>query len=138
MNIDRDFDVFISYSAASRLWAHELVAALHEHGVRAWYDEEIAPGEKWVDQIETALRDSPALVFILTRESSLESPWIFFEIGAAIAGKKRIIPVLVDDLPPERIPRVLYQYQFLRESSPAVAAERIAAVLKTMPANAAA
>jgi nucleoside 2-deoxyribosyltransferase len=138
MSNERDFDVFLSYSGEGRPWAREFANALRSEGIRAWHDEEeITFGDKWVEKMESALRHSPAVVFIIT-PASLDSPWTFFEIGAAIAGEKRIIPIIIDDIAPEALPRSLRQYQFLRETAPSRAAELIAGVLKSAPTDAAA
>jgi len=44
------------------------------------------------------------LVVILSL-ASVDSPWIFFELGAAIADNKRIIPVLLEGVDMARIPK---------------------------------
>jgi hypothetical protein len=132
------FDVFLSYSSKDAPWVDEFVDTLQGSGVRPWsHHVDIMPGEKWAERIEGALRDSHTLVFILT-SNSLDSRWTFFEIGAAIGGKKRIIPILADDTPAAQVPRMLAQFQFLRERSPSRAAERVAAVIKRAEADAAA
>lgn len=138
MNDEREFDVFLSYSSKDARWVDEFVDALRASGFRPWsHHVDILPGEKWAERIEGALRNSHTLVFILTL-NSLDSPWTFFEIGAAIADRKRIIPILADELPTNRVPRMLAQFQFLRERSPVHAAERVAAVMKSAEAYAAA
>ncbi len=53
-------------------------------------------------------------------------PWEFFELGAALAGGKRIIPVLSDEVDPADIPSGIRQFQFVREKSPEAAAKRVA------------
>jgi hypothetical protein len=136
MRDDREFDVFLSYSWKDAPWVDEFVDTLRQSGVRPWSPHgNVAPGENLVDRIEGALRNSPTLVFILT-QNSLESPWTFFEMGAAIGGNKRIIPVLADEA--AKVPLMLAQIQFLRERSPSRAAERVAAVIKGAEADAAA
>ncbi len=50
----------------------------------------------------------------------------FFELGAALAGGKRIVPVLSDDVDPSEIPAAVRQFQFVREKSPEAAARRVA------------
>jgi hypothetical protein len=41
---------------------------------------------------------------VIPSENSIDSPWIFFEFGAAIADMKQIIPVLFGDIESKRIP----------------------------------
>jgi len=52
----------------------------------------IQGGEKWLDTIKGAIADSAA-VLVLCSESSIHRPWVQFEIGAAWATGKRIIPI---------------------------------------------
>ena len=66
--------------------------------------DDIAPGERWQEKLQEALRESKTLVVILSL-ASVDSPWIFFELGAAIADNKRIIPVLLEGVDMARIPK---------------------------------
>lgn len=125
---DKHYDIFVSYSSKDRPWVSEFVAALRNEGVIPWSDAEIAPGDKWADVIQQALRESSALVMILSPDNA-ESPWMFFELGAAIADKKKIIPVIVKNLERSRIPSLLQGFQFLDEPSPSIAGKRVAEVL---------
>jgi TIR domain-containing protein len=122
----RPYDVFLSYSSASQPWIRKFTDALTAAGISTWFDaHEILPGERWQAQIEKALRQSRVLVMVLTPES-IQRPWTFFELGAALAGDKRIVPVLSDDVDPADIPAVVRQFQFVREKSPEAAAKRVA------------
>jgi len=120
------YDVFLSYSSASQPWVRKFTDALSASGVPAWFDaHQILPGERWQAQIEKALRQSRVLILVLTPES-VQRPWTFFEVGAALAGGKRIVPVLSEDVDPSDIPAVVRQFQFVREKSPEAAAKRVA------------
>jgi TIR domain-containing protein len=122
----RSYDVFLSYSSASQPWVRKFTDALTASGVSAWFDaHEILPGERWQAQIEKALRQSRVLILVLTPES-VQRPWTFFELGAALADGKRIVPVLSDEVDPGDIPAVIRQFQFVREKSPEAAAKRVA------------
>ena len=113
-----------------RAWVSEFADSLSAAGVKTWFDTaSISPGERWQDRIQDALRDSKFLVVILS-SYSMDSPWTFFELGAAVAGRKRIIPVVREEVQLERIPSLLRQFQFLRESSPTEAGKRVAAVIE--------
>ncbi len=63
---------------------------------------------------------------MLITPESVQRPWTFFELGAALADGKRIVPVLSDDVDPADIPSVVRQFQFVREKSPEAAAKRVA------------
>src|SRR5262245_44800720 len=52
----------------------------------------IQAGDAWLDAIKTAIADSAA-VLVLCSGTSIHRPWVQFEIGAAWATGKRIIPV---------------------------------------------
>ncbi len=122
----RSYDIFLSYSSASQPWVREFTEALTAAGVSTWFDaHDILPGDRWQAQIEKALRQSRVLIMVLTPES-VQRPWTFFELGAALAGGKRIVPVLSDDVDPADIPPVVRQFQFVREKSPEAAARRVA------------
>src|SRR5947209_17176932 len=82
------YDVFLSYSSASQPWVRKFTDALTASGITAWFDaHEILPGERWQDQIEKALRQSRVLIMVLTPES-IQRPWTFFELGAALADER--------------------------------------------------
>ena len=133
MTEKRSYDIFLSYSSKDRPWVSEFVATLKESGVKAWFDvSDLAPGERWQEKIQEALRDSETLVVILS-QNSVESPWTFFELGAAVADQKRIIPIVTEDFDLSRLPLLLKQYRLLKESSPQAAGKRVAEVLEAEP-----
>lgn len=126
-----DYNIFLSYSSKDKPWVSEFVATLKEAGVKAWFDvSDIAPGERWQEKIQKALRDSEILVVILS-QNSIDSPWTFFELGAALADHKRIIPIVTEDFNFSKLPSLLKPLKLLKESSPQVAGKRVAEVLET-------
>lgn len=130
MSAKTDYKIFISYSYNDKSWVTEFVSALKEAGIKTWFDaHDITPGERWDEKIQQALRESSIIVVILS-ENSVESPWTFFELGAAIADNKRIIPVLIGDIESRRIPILLRRFQSLKETSPTEAGKRIAKVIE--------
>jgi hypothetical protein len=125
---DKTCDLFISSSHKDRAWVSEFVNTLRKEGLHPWSAVELAPGDTWQDSIEKALRDSKTLIMVINPDI-LKSEWVFIELGAAIAGKKRIIPIITKDLDWSQIPLMLRRYQFLNESSPSIAGKRVAEVL---------
>ncbi len=122
-------DVFLAYARPDRPWAERLNDALRAAGVHAWLDAaEIRPGDAWKEPMEKALRESKTMVFILTPRS-VSDPWILFELGAAVAGHKRIIPVVAEDFDRRETPPFIGRYQFLEAASPEEAARRVAATV---------
>ena len=121
--------VFLSYSYEDMPWVEQFAHALEKEGVDVWFDtHEIALGENIRDRLQEGLRSSNILIVILSSNSA-KSPWIFFELGAAVADNKRIIPVVIDDIGQENLPLPIIKYQYLRENSPVKAGEEIAKAL---------
>jgi hypothetical protein len=92
--------VFISYSQKDEALASKVVAILEEAGLDAWYDKrEITPGENWAEKIAQGLRESDAMVVLLT-PGALESGPVRLDIDYALMEKsynKRLIPVIVGE-----------------------------------------
>lgn len=121
--------VFLSYHTNDQAWVSAFAAALRSEGVPPWFDaHEIKAGERWQEVTERALRESETLVLVIT-PGSFDSPWTFFELGAAIAGRKRVIPVIKGEVNLGELPPLVRQFQFVREASPEDAARRVAEAL---------
>jgi hypothetical protein len=109
----------------------EFVEALEQEGVRAWSAADMEPGDSLVDSVEKALRDSRVVVFLLTSDF-VNSPWAAFEIGAAVGGNKKIIPIAAQDVARAQVPPLLQQLAWLEEPSPRAAGKRVAEVIGHM------
>ena len=117
--------IFISY-AHDDSWAKAFADALAEHGLSLWLDQwNIKPGEKVGDAIDQALRESESVVFLL-RPESVNSPNLFFELGAAVALRKKIIPIISEDFERSKIPIPLMQMRYLVRDTPDRTAEEVA------------
>src|ERR1700674_4022715 len=128
MSKEHGNDVFLSYSSKDRPWVSEFVTTLRNKGVQAWFDvHDLAPGDLWQEKLQNALRDSRFLIIMLSA-NNVESPWMFFEFGASMADQKHIIPILLGDLEPSRIPLSLRRFQLLKDVSAVEAGKRIAEV----------
>ncbi|HKI05727.1 MAG TPA: toll/interleukin-1 receptor domain-containing protein [Thermoanaerobaculia bacterium] len=118
--------VFLSYSHEDRAWAKTFADALKEQGLALWFDEwELKPGDKLADAMEKALRESQALIFLLGPES-LDQPALFFELGAAVALKKRIIPVVSEGVERSKIPGLLLHMRHVVRRDPEETAIEVA------------
>ncbi len=96
--------LFISHSIEDADWARSFAKALKERGVTVWLEDfEVKPGESWGDANESALRSSDVLVPLLDGETS-STRVFFFELGAAIAMGKRVVPILARGLDPAVLP----------------------------------
>jgi hypothetical protein len=107
--------VFISYSDRDEALARKVTNGLKQAGFEVWYEgDEILPGENWADKIAKALRESDAMVVLLTHEA-LHSVRVRRDIEYALGAKKykeRLIPVMVgtspDDFGTSYFPWVLW------------------------------
>lgn len=127
----RQQSVFISYAADDTAVAEELAEVLAQAGVGSWLAarEEVGLGDQWAERIESELRNARTMVVLLT-PVSVRSPSIFFEVGAAIADSKTIIPILLGGIKPENVPAVLRTYESVQALSPRDAADKIAMTIK--------
>lgn len=126
INEKEHYDVFLSYSHNDSAWVKEFVTTLKSAGITTWFDaDDIKPGDNWQSAIQQALRESNTLVLVLSK-NNVNSPWTFFELGAAVADKKRIIPVLAGDLDISQIPLLVRNFQMLHTQSPSEAGKKVA------------
>lgn len=105
-------DVFISYSAKDE----NLAQFVRSHLVSQELDVFLASislntGEHWTPQIIESLRASE-WVFLLASKNALASPNVQQEVGGAIFGKKKLVPIMWD-VQPSDLPRWVGDYQGL-------------------------
>jgi hypothetical protein len=68
--------VFISYASKDEALASKLVASLEEAGLDAWYKKrEILPGDNWAEKISQGLKESNAMVVLLTADALGRMPY---------------------------------------------------------------
>lgn len=125
----RKFDIFISHSGSDKKWASRFVDVLEANGVHAWLDDAIVqPGDRWGDQVEVALREAPFLA-VLVSPDYLNNPSQAFELGAALGGNKKIIPIVTEPAQNVRLPTSLRELKWLEEASPEAAGKVVADVV---------
>jgi len=92
--------VFISYSSKDEGLATQIVQSLEEAGLDAWYKKrEILPGDNWAEKVASGLKESNAMVVLVTPDA-VESDAVQSSISYALsepAFSKRLIPVIVGD-----------------------------------------
>ena len=103
--------VFVSHRHADMDRATAFAAALRERGLDAWLDEwEIGLGDDIVVRMEQGLADSDGGCILLS-EAGVGEGWMREELSVltqrAVELEKRLIPVLLDDIPPDRRPPFL-------------------------------
>lgn len=75
--------IFVSYSHKDSDKVFKEIKRFNEAGYHVWYDEGIAPGNEWTDEIASALENCSLFVVFLTKNSVL-SPNVKNEIDFAI------------------------------------------------------
>ena len=112
--------VFISYAQQDEKLARKIGDSLKQAGLNVWdYRREILPGDLWSDKASEALRDSDAMVVLLTPEST-RSQQVRSEIDYALsrdAFKNRLIPVIVgssEKILKRDVPWILWELQMVR------------------------
>lgn len=87
--------VFISYAREDSGFADELEAKMAEGGFRPWRDKrDIRGGEHWREAIDKAIRESKALVLIMT-PAAKRSEYVTYEWGFALGAKVPVIPIIL-------------------------------------------
>jgi len=112
--------VFISYAESDERLAEKIAESLKQAGITIRdYRQEILPGELWSEKASEALRDSDAMVVLLTPEA-VRSKQVRSEINYALsqdAFKNRLISVVVgspDKLPKKEVPWILWELQVVK------------------------
>ena len=86
-------DIFISYSSRNAAVADAVCARLEAERIRCWYaPRDIETGANWAASIDTAIRESRALVLIFTDDSNA-SKQVLREINLAANRGLPIIPL---------------------------------------------
>lgn len=94
------YDVFISYRRSDLSRAELLHRLLKERGVDAWYDALLAAGDDWRSRTARTLVEAPVFVLLFSKDAA-QSEEIVKELSAATLHRKTVIPVRLENLPPE-------------------------------------
>ena len=101
---DSRVGVFVSYSRVDLARAQRIVAALEQRGIRCVIDTRDLPyGEKWQNELKAFIRASDTVVFLVSQRST-SSKWCQWELAQVTALSKRLVPVVVQAVPPEQLP----------------------------------
>jgi hypothetical protein len=91
-------DVFVSYSSRDKPVADALVATLEKAQLRCWYaPRDIRPGKVYGDAILDGLRNSRALVVIVSA-SSIASQQVLREVERAVHYGLTVVPFRIEDI----------------------------------------
>jgi hypothetical protein len=110
-------DVFISYGHADADWVRILAENLYKSGLEVFFDEwDIAPGDVLIHKLDEGILKSRNGILIVS-SASLSRLYVQEEYAAmmtrAIAGKQRLIPILLKDaeMPPLLASRVWIDFR---------------------------
>ena len=88
------YKIFLSHSGSDKNWINLIVLAAKSAGIMVYlYEHDIRPGIPIADKIKQSIRQSDAMVVLLTNNSQF-SPYVQQEIGFAEAHNKPIIPLV--------------------------------------------
>lgn len=90
----KDQTLFISHSGRDAEYARRLAEVLGRVGVSSWLNAELSPGQDILSAVRSAIERSAAHIFLVSPDS-INSPWILFELGAAMARGLPIFPVII-------------------------------------------
>lgn len=113
----KELTVFISYEQKDEKLARKIGESLKKAGLNVWdYRRELLPGDLWSDKASKALRDSDAMVVLLTPESA-RSQQVRSEIDYALSRnnfKNRLVPVIVgssEKISKKDFPWILWEFR---------------------------
>ena len=86
--------VFISYKREDVDFAENVSSRLEREGSDVWADSKIAAGEEWRNAIDVAIRNSVALIVIMTPEAKA-SEYVTYEWAFAWGIGIKVIPIML-------------------------------------------
>jgi WD40 repeat protein len=105
--------VFVSYSDQDKETMEKIRSSLRRESLTVWTNKtDIQTGEDFQSAIDRGIEQTDNLVYLLSPDS-IESEYVRKELEYAVSLKKRIIPVLVRETPPDEIPKALQGVQYI-------------------------
>lgn len=109
--------VFISYKSGEKNYAEEVAQQLENNGFEAWYAKFLRAGDEWKEVIDSAIKDSFAVIVIVTPES-MASRYVTYEWSYAMGLGKRVIPIIYkavsEEIHPKLHPNAKQQLDFTK------------------------
>ena len=97
-------DAFVSHAHQDAGFVAALVDGLAAHGKTAWiHRDEVPVAADWAEQIDAAIRAARTFLFVISPDA-LASRECRRELAQAVAAHKRIIPLLLRTVEPDRLP----------------------------------
>lgn len=107
------YDAFISFNNQDRKEVIQIVEALSDAGLRAFFDQDIQPGELWRENLEKSIRSANSMLFCIGRNTP-SSEWqsreyeILSERPDAL-----ILPILLPGAEVSDLPKFMLDRQWL-------------------------
>ncbi len=123
---DATANIFLSY-AGHEPFVRAVAAQMRLQGIDPWFDgREIIAGTRWPDEVARVLAASDVVVVFIGAAS--DSPWFLFEIGAAVGGRKKVVPVYLTEGAMRTAPAPLTMFQGIdaHDQTPEQVAHQIA------------
>ncbi|MBN8591630.1 MAG: HEAT repeat domain-containing protein [Anaerolineae bacterium] len=87
--------IFVSYKHENHDFATQLIRQLEVAGFKVWIDvEQLRAGENWREAINQAIKDSFALIFIITPNAK-KSEFVTYEWAFAQGAGVKVIPIML-------------------------------------------
>lgn len=128
---DSPHKIFISYSHDEVPFVSAVADELRLQGVESWFDEtQLLAGTSWRERMANALASSKVVVVFLGART--QSPWMNFEIGAAVGGEKPVVPVYLTEAARRGAPSLLSHFVGIDayDQKPDEVAQQIADVIR--------
>src|SRR2546421_12592768 len=89
-------NLFLSYARAEAQFVRAVASELERRGLHVGLDANLQPGDGWDDAVRGFL-ESANLVIVFLSSAAIDSPWVNFEIGAAVGREKTVLPVFLTE-----------------------------------------
>lgn len=117
--------VFLLHAKEDRSVAKSIGEKLWHDGFLTWFDEnDLLPGDKWEDLIETAIEESDFILVFLSERSIVKTGYVQHEMRYALeqqklrpSGQRYIIPVLTEPCVPPKEFRDIHWLELWKEDA---------------------
>ena len=106
-------EVFLAYAEDDRTTAEQIRNSLWRAGFTVWLNtSDIQVGSEFAVVIDRGIEEADNVVYLLS-PAAVRSPWCQHELEYALSLHKRLIPLLVEAVPPEKVPAPLQSLQYI-------------------------
>lgn len=124
--------LFISYAHSDSKVARELVDSLKAEGFSTWHDSDLLPGDSWAGAIDQQLRESDAMVVLLS-PAWASSAYVRAEVNYALGAPRfdgRLIPVVLEKTKDYPWVLDLNKFQMIQYKTSSLTSREIARALR--------